>query len=151
MSGADAGESQVAVLECVFRNHLEDLGRTIRQVLAFLGGHGIQGRAVDAVNLAVEEMATNILKYGYDDDARHRIGLRVEVQPDAIVVSFEDDGHRFDPLGAPEPELTRAAEERQPGGLGISMVRRLSRSMHYERRDGKNHLTVVVDREARRD
>ena len=144
--GASSGEE--GSLECTFSNQLEELFRVIQRVLVFLDRKGITGRAAYVVNLAVEEMATNILKYGYDDDTSHVIGLRLELQPEAIAVSLEDDGHEFDPLTAPDPDLTHAHGNRQPGGLGISLVRRLAQRMHYERRNGRNHLTVLVKRDA---
>jgi len=145
-NGASSGEG--SSLECAFSNELDELFRVIQRVLVFLDRNGITGRAAYVVNLAVEEMATNILKYGYDDDASHVIGLRLKLQPAAIAVSLEDDGHEFDPRTAPDPDLTGGPGDRQPGGLGISLVRRLAQRMDYERRNGKNHLTILVKKDA---
>jgi anti-sigma regulatory factor (Ser/Thr protein kinase) len=134
------------VLGCTFANSSAELQEVVQRLLGFLDRQGVVGRPAYVVNLAVEELATNILKYGYDDDQPHRIGLHLEVQPEAVVVSLEDDGHPFDPLTAPAP--TGATEDREPGGLGLALIRRLSRDMRYERRDGKNRSTVIVDRHA---
>ena len=81
-TGASSGEG--SSLECAFSNDLDELFRVIERVLAFLDRNGITGRAAYVVNLAVEEMATNILKYGYDDDDAHVIDLRLKLQPAAI-------------------------------------------------------------------
>ena len=61
--------------------------------------------AVYVVNLAIEEIVTNILKYGYDDTAIHEILLRIEIHPGAVRLVLEDDGHEFNPLKVPEPDV----------------------------------------------
>ena len=124
------------VLSCSFANTTADLAAVVGRLLAFLDRHGVVGRAAYVANLAVEELATNVLKYGYDDDRAHVVKLRVEIHPEAVLVSMEDDGHAFDPLDAPEP--ASAPEARPPGGLGLSLVRRLASKMAYERRGGRN-------------
>jgi serine/threonine-protein kinase RsbW len=131
-------------LTCRFRNNLAALSHATEQTMAFLAQNGVGGQAAYAVNLALEEMATNILKYGYDDTAEHVIGLQTEVQPHRVVLVLEDDGHEFDPLKAPPPDLSIGMEDREPGGLGICLVKQFSENVSYERRDGKNRLTVTV-------
>jgi anti-sigma regulatory factor (Ser/Thr protein kinase) len=135
-------------LECTFGNRFSELQHVIEQVRVFLERHEIRGRAAYGVNLAVEEMATNILKYGYEDSEAHLVQLRLEVLPETVAISLEDDGRPFDPLTAPEPDLSPGLETREPGGLGISLVRKLARRMSYERCDGKNQVTVLIDRSA---
>ena len=97
--------------------------------------------------LAAEEIGTNIIKYGYDDQLEHRITLRVERLADCFRLQMLDDGHPFDARQIPEPDLEESLEDRQPGGLGISLVRRLARRMDYERSDGLNALTVEIARD----
>jgi anti-anti-sigma factor len=135
-----------ASLVRTFANTVSDLEDVVRCLGEFLERHRVVGRAAYVTNLAVEELATNVLKYGYDDDRSHLIGLRVEVHPEAVVVSVEDDGHAFDPLRAPTPP--QPTEGGEPGGLGLALVRQLSRDMRYERQGGKNRSTVIVDRHA---
>jgi anti-sigma regulatory factor (Ser/Thr protein kinase) len=129
---------------CRFPNNLPALSHATEQAMAFLTQHGINGQAAYAINLAIEELATNILKYGYDDTAEHFIGLQAEVQPHKVVLVLEDDGHEFNPLQAPPPDLSLSMDEREPGGLGICLVRQFSEHVNYERRDGKNRLTIMV-------
>ena len=121
--------------------------RTIESMSEFLGQHSSNPQALYHAQLAVEEIGTNIIKYGYDDELEHRITLRVECLADCFRLQILDDGHPFDARQVPEPDLEQRLEERQPGGLGISLVRRLARRMDYERRNGINALTVEVSRE----
>lgn len=65
--------------------------------------------------------------------------------PEGWVMVFSDDGKAFDPMrDSATPDITAAAEDRRIGGLGIFMVKKMSKSVTYERQDGKNVLTVVM-------
>ena len=58
---------------------------------------------------------------------------------------FTDDGVAFDPTAdVAAPDVTAGVEDRGIGGLGIFMVKKMSKTVAYERRDGKNVLTVVM-------
>jgi serine/threonine-protein kinase RsbW len=57
---------------------------------------------------------------------------------------LEDDGHEFNPVTAPEPDVRQPAVDRLPGGLGIHLVRSLVEHMAYERCNGRNRLTVTI-------
>ena len=127
-----------------FQNSLADLGQVTEETVRFIEANGIRGEAVYAANLAIEEMVTNILNYGYDDTMAHEILLRVEVLPQRLLLMIEDDGHEFNPLNAPEPDVNLPIERRTPGGLGIHLVRKLADEMRYERRDGRNRLTIAI-------
>lgn len=127
-----------------FQNSLVDLGQVTEETVRFIEANGIRGEAVYAANLAIEEMVTNILNYGYDDTMVHEILLRVEVLPQRLLLMIEDDGHEFNPLNAPEPDVNLPIERRTPGGLGIHLVRKLADEMRYERRDGRNRLTIAI-------
>jgi anti-sigma regulatory factor (Ser/Thr protein kinase) len=73
------------------------------------------------------------------------VSLRVE--DGDIIASVADRGAPFNPLLAPEPDLAAGLEQRDVGGLGIHLVRRLVNSMEYERREGQNYLTFRKPRE----
>ena len=93
-------------------------------------------------NLVVEEIATNCIKYGYDDSKNHVIEVKLALSGNALVVTVVDDGHPFNPLEAREPDLSVAVEERPIGGLGIYLLRQLCDGMEYVREGGKNRLTL---------
>jgi anti-sigma regulatory factor (Ser/Thr protein kinase) len=94
-------------------------------------------------NLAIEEIATNCIKYGYDDAKNHVIEVKLSFSgSDVLVVTVVDDGHPFNPLEAREPDLSVPVEERPIGGLGIYLLRQLCDRMEYVREGGKNRLTL---------
>jgi len=121
--------------------------RTIENMSEFLNRHSAGPQALYYAQLAAEEMGTNIIKYGYNDQLEHRITLRVECLADCLRLEILDGGRPFDVRQIPEPDPEQSLENRQPGGWGISLVRRLSRRMDYERRDGMNVLTIEIARE----
>jgi anti-sigma regulatory factor (Ser/Thr protein kinase) len=129
-----------------FPNRLSELNRVITEAVQHLETAGIGAQPVYLANLVIEEMGTNILKYGYDDTADHEIRLRMEIQPGSLGLILEDDGHPFNPLTAEEPDVNLPAEERVPGGLGIHLIRKLIDEIQYERLDGRNRLTVRIRR-----
>ena len=59
------------------------------------------------------------------------------------MLTVTDDGHPFNPLEAPEPKTDLPIEDRPIGGLGIHLLRELSDGMTYERRNGRNQVTIV--------
>lgn len=56
---------------------------------------------------------------------------------------FSDNGRPYDPTEKPDPDTTQSAEEREVGGLGIFMVKKLMDEVTYEYADGSNILTLV--------
>ena len=132
------------VFERRFPNQLADLNRVTEQAVSFIEERGGTPGAVYLVNLSIEELGTNILKYAYDDTAVHEILLRLELHPETLLLLLEDDGHEFNPLAAPDPDINLPAEQRTPGGLGIHLIRKLAAQMTYERCGGRNRLTLKL-------
>ena len=61
-----------------------------------------------------------------------------------MVLTFKDDGVPFNPLNVQEPKVTAALEEREPGGLGLLMVKKMASDLSYAYEDGYNVLTVTI-------
>ena len=69
--------------------------------------------------------------------------LGVDQTSEGLTMVFSDDGKPFDPTReVKEPDVTASAEEREIGGLGIFMVKKMSKSVTYRRDAGQNVLTV---------
>ena len=92
--------------------------------------------------LALEELVTNCIKYGYDDEAEHVIQVQVELSPDGMSMMVEDDGHPFNPLEQVEPDMHLPIEERPIGGLGLHLLGKLSDRMDYAWKNGRNRVTL---------
>ena len=93
-------------------------------------------------NLAVEELVTNCIKYGYEDSADHMIEVKLQISGNELALTVSDDGRPFNPLELPEPDVRLPIEDRPIGGLGIYLLRRMSDKMDYIRSAGRNSVTV---------
>ena len=129
-----------------FPNRMTALAAVAKEVFEWLANLPLSSRAKYSVGLAVEEMASNAIKYGYDDDREHEIAVHVAAQDDRVEIVFEDDGHAFDPTGHPKPDLERIVESRKIGGLGIELVRRICEKMTYAREGAFNRLVLHIRR-----
>jgi anti-sigma regulatory factor (Ser/Thr protein kinase) len=125
------------------RNELSELGRLARQVKELAGLWQAPEAALGDIDLALEEIVSNIIRHGYTDQGQHPIQLEFRRTPDGLVATVVDDGKPFNPLNRPDPDVTLPLEERPIGGLGIFLVRRLMDAVSYERRGGQNVLTLT--------
>jgi anti-sigma regulatory factor (Ser/Thr protein kinase) len=124
-------------------NTRADLARVPQWIADFAAAQGISGPIVSELTVALDEVLSNIVKYGYADDEVHRIGIQLTVSAAAIEAQIEDDGVPFDPLAVPAPDLDAPLAERKVGGLGIHFVRTLMSAVTYSRADGCNRLVLV--------
>lgn len=121
---------------------IEEIDRLNRLVRQFGELHEVPSRTLYAVNLAVDELVTNAILYGFETPAGQEIVVRLEARPGELAASLIDAGREFNPLDAPLPDLTVPLEKRELGGLGIHLVRSLMDHVDWQRKDGKNVLTA---------
>jgi len=120
-------------------HEIERLNRLIRQ---FGELHDLPGRALYSVNLALDEVVSNIVLYGYEKSNNDPIVVKMEVRGAELTASVEDSGREFDPLSLPPPDLSAPLEDRQVGGLGIHLMRSLMDGVEYRRHENKNLLSM---------
>ena len=118
------------------------------QARQFLENNGVDEHALAGVELVLEEAATNVLRYGYEGlpQAEHWIEIDLQVDLDEVQVLLVDDGKPFDPLDEGAVLLPDTLDDAQVGGLGLLMIRNTASQLAYERRDGKNRLTMTIPR-----
>jgi serine/threonine-protein kinase RsbW len=96
-----------------------------------------------AVQLCLEEAVANIIMHGGGaKDDRLQIAIALERNGGTLVARIEDSGREFDPTQFPPPSVAKSLEEAKVGDLGIHLMRSFASDMHYERRDGRNRLTL---------
>ena len=100
-------------------------------------------RALMQINVAIDELFSNIAHYAYDpENGNATVQVEVEKDPLSVVITFIDNGKPFDPLSQADPDVTSAAESREIGGLGIFMVKKTMDAVEYEYRGGQNILKI---------
>ena len=97
------------------------------------------------MRLAIEEIATNVVKYGYDDATRDVIQVACSCENNELRVSIRDRGHPYDPRDHAAPDFTLPPAERDIGGLGLFFLRELADQLQYQHdaASGWNELVVI--------
>ncbi len=93
--------------------------------------------------LALEECASNIVKYALQYDASRKFVAAFEYSGSTIVIELRDQGPEFDPTKVPLSEKEEAGDDRPPGGWGIRLARSHTDEMHYAREGRENVLRLV--------
>ena len=116
------------------------------------------------MNLAIEEAVVNVMNYAYPG-ATGNVDIEAVIQsgpaPDSVpgtvigsvpggfpargilTLTISDGGVPFDPTAKAEVDTTLSAEERNIGGLGIHLIRKIMDAISYERTNDRNILTLV--------
>jgi serine/threonine-protein kinase RsbW len=95
------------------------------------------------INLVLEEIVTNIIFYGFDENTEHQINIVFEKGINELKIVITDDGKAFNVIATKEfDDQKKSAEEREIGGLGIHFVKTLMDKVEYQRLNNMNILTL---------
>jgi serine/threonine-protein kinase RsbW len=103
-----------------------------REVETFCARHAVPGNKLYAVQLIIEELVTNIIKYGNGE----MIAITVAKETEGLKLTVTDNSAPFNPLEAEPPDLALAAE--------LFLVGKMVKSLNYEHKDGCNVLTADI-------
>jgi len=107
-----------------------------------LAAAGADAQSAYAVNFAVEEFFTNMVKY--EPGGGHEVSISIEREADRLTVRMVDSGVQpFDVLSARTPNLLDPLDKRPVGGLGIHISRELLDSVAYKYENGRSTITFV--------
>ena len=123
---------------------LKNLPKVISFVEEQTADFGCSLKVRAQINVAAEEVFVNIARYAYFPDTGPAV-VRVETvrEPLQVILTFLDHGKPFDPLAKQDPDLKLPLEARDPGGLGIFMLKKIMDDVSYEYKDGQNILTFT--------
>ena len=94
------------------------------------------------IDVVIEEIFVNIASYAYKEDEKGFVDISIKNENNKIIISFEDMGVPFNPLLKENPDITLSAENREPGGLGIYMMKKMMDNVEYVYKDNKNILII---------
>ena len=132
------------MLDLSLANRLSELPRAAEAIDAFLRREGLSPETIRGVQLAVEELLANVVRWSGGSNGERKIRVRIYVEPLQVRAMIEDDGPAFDPLCVPPPDLLTPLEDRREGGLGIHLVRAFVDEVSYRRVGGQNVVEVTV-------
>ena len=126
-----------------FPRQMASIASLVAYVQEFLEHEGLPPERAFDLDLVIEELFTNLLKYG--TGSRGDVDVGLESTAVGVVLTLREyDADRYDPTAAPEVDVHRPIEDRRPGGLGIHLVRQLSRDFRYEWQDRTGLITVTM-------
>ena len=128
-------------MEIIAEAKKENLDEVLDFVDAALEEWECPMKTLNQINIAVEEMFVNIAHYAYGKE-KGTAKLTIDEADGVVEITLTDSGMPYNPLEKPDPDITLSAEEREIGGLGIYMVKKMMDSVSYEYRDGFNIFTM---------
>jgi len=129
--------------EITVSSKIENVSVVTQFLDAELEAHNCPMKAQMQLDVAVDEIFSNIVFYAYAPDFGDAT-VRVEFDDTpSVSVTFIDSGIAYNPLEKDDPDVTLSAEDRKIGGLGIFIVKKTMDKIEYSYKDGKNILTIV--------
>ena len=120
---------------------------TIPDIVGFVSetafAMGVHPKRVMHLELAVEEAAVNICSYAYEIPPGE-VTIRISRETEVVRIELIDVGVPFDPLAADAPDIKSELENREVGGLGIFLIRRMLDEVRYSRSGECNILSLAV-------
>lgn len=95
-----------------------------------------------SLKVVADEIFSNIVYYSKAQNSQ----ILFRNEEDRITLVFVDDGMPYNPMESEDPDITLGVEERDIGGLGLLMVKKMAESVEYEYAEQKNQLTVVLSK-----
>ncbi|NBC31563.1 MAG: hypothetical protein GVY13_02690 [Alphaproteobacteria bacterium] len=127
---------------------LGEIAMVAARVEAFCAVHDLGEAVVQAVTLALDELLTNTITYGFPEGTGGGgeapwIEVALSLAGNVLTARIRDPGLAFDPAEAPAPDLDSDVDDRPIGGLGVHLVREMMDGLEYRRLDGVNEVTLT--------
>lgn len=135
-------------MERKFSRSFEELHNIVAFTEAFFAQEHIDSKLRHVVDLCLEELFVNMVKYNTETSEDILVELSVAAG-NGVEVSLTDyNVERFDPREMGAVDVDAPLEERTPGGLGLYLVMKMANSIHYQYRDRTSKITFIADGEA---
>ncbi len=118
----------------------EDFPRFSESFKAFCQANGVGENKLFDLEISLEELIVNSFSHGYKSGGV--VTVSAQIVDGELKVTLEDKAPPFDLLreapDVPEGDLA----DREPGGLGIHLVKSLSDRVEYHGSRGGNQITI---------
>lgn len=128
--------------ELLLESKSENLNTLLLEIEELIEDKRISIKSKLQLELIIEELFVNICSYAYEDVGDIKIQYELLEDPLRIVVTFIDNGIEFNPVTKTAPDITLEAEQRDVGGLGLTIVRKNVNEMDYKYENNQNILTI---------
>lgn len=109
---------------------------------------GFSDQEIADIQLAVDEACTNVIKHAYKFDDSKKVHIEIERENERFSVIIEDKGVAFNSEKYHEPNIEKRIKNRQKGGVGVYLMRKLMDLVEYKTENGTNKITMTKFRAA---
>ena len=124
-------------------NETDQVHVAMQQFEAFAEDHAIPMPMVMKINIVLDEIISNIIKYGFPEEDKQELHIRLTMREKDLSMIIRDNGMPFNPFQTTPPDLSKSVEEREIGGLGIHLVRQLMDDFSYRREQDSNIVEMT--------
>ncbi len=129
-------------MEKKFKRDISSLENIFEFVEEFISSYDIAPSIMYPIQLAIEELFTNILKY--QPDGRSDVAVYLEITDNQLVIRLTDfDSEPFDLTKTEEVNTSEYIQKKKPGGLGIHLVKQMVDSLDYEYNNRTSTITLT--------
>ncbi len=128
--------------EITLKSNLEEMDSILLKTEELLEDKGVSMKSKLQMELIIEEIFVNICNHAYESEGDITIQYRFLENPLRIIITFIDNARKFNPLNKEAPDLTLGADEREIGGLGLTIVRKNADKIDYRYENDQNILTI---------
>jgi putative MATE family efflux protein len=125
------------ILDVTIHNKMEEAVGLSQVIIDFCLKNGLAKNKASHAGLIAEELATNIISYGFKDQTTHFMDIRLNILPESLILRIRDDGMPFNPVAYIEKE---AVEE----SLGLELVKKMSDDFEYSYVLNFNNVMVEI-------
>jgi anti-sigma regulatory factor (Ser/Thr protein kinase) len=146
MQHSTAGESfimsQQDRLVFLLKNRMSELDTLCNKLNEFGNAIGMSKKCLFQINLALDELFSNIVSYGFTNSDEKKISFDIFQNDSVLTIRVEDDGVPFDPFNTEKTDVKCSLDEREIGGLGLLLIRKMMDEVNYTRKANKNIVTL---------
>lgn len=109
---------------------------------------GFSGREVYSIQLATDEACSNVIEHAYEGDPKGVIEIACDARDSQITITIHDHGKFFDITAVRPPNLSNDLSEREVGGLGIYLIRKLMDEVHFSSSEKTGNTLTMIKRKS---
>ena len=128
--------------QLTFKNEEQELSRVAEFMETVCDELQLDMHVAMKLQVAIEEMVTNVIFYAYSEGTTADITLTVESEGDELTFVLSDSGKPFDPTAKEDADLDVNPMDREQGGMGILIVKNIMNEVSYQRLGDINQLTM---------
>jgi len=123
--------------------YLDEIREFVAQVAR---AGGFNEKEIYSFQLAADEGATNIIEHAYAGITNAKFDISCDMQGEMLIITMHDTGAPFDPSKVKQPNIKAELADRQIGGLGVYLMRKIMDEVRYESNAKTGNLLTMTKR-----